>query len=52
MQFRMKKARALTQAALEQRILVFCKIVNCNMFLHVSTLERWERRHMQLSERH
>ena len=52
MKFKMKKACALTQAALEQRILVFCGIVNSDMFLRVSTLERWEKSHTQLSERH
>ena len=39
MKFKMKKAHALTQATSEQRILVFCEIVNSDFFLLVSTLE-------------
>jgi hypothetical protein len=51
MKFKMNKAHAHTQATLEQRILVFCEIMNSDIFLDVSTLERWERSHTQLSER-
>lgn len=50
MKFKMKKGRTLTQAALEQRTLIFCQIVNSDMFLHVSTLEGRERRHKQPAE--
>jgi hypothetical protein len=32
MKFKMKKTHALTQAALEQRIVVFCEIVNFDFF--------------------
>jgi len=32
MKFKMKKAHALTQATSEQRILVFCEIVNSDFF--------------------
>jgi hypothetical protein len=52
MKFRMKIVHAITQAALEQRILIFCEIVKSDMFLHAFTLERWERSHTQLTERH
>jgi hypothetical protein len=34
MKFKMKKTHALTQAALEQGTLVFCEIVNFDIFLH------------------
>jgi len=52
MKFKMKKAHALTHAALEKRILIFREIVNSDMFLFVSALERWEGSHTQLPERH
>jgi len=51
MKFKMKKAHALTQATLEQRILLFCEIMNSDIFLRVSTLELWERSRKQLTER-
>ena len=52
MKFKMKLVHALTQAALEQRVLVFCETVNSDMFWHTSAMESWERSHMQLVERH
>lgn len=52
MTFKIKETHALTQTALEERILVFCEIVNSDNFLHVTTLERWESSHKQLAERH
>jgi hypothetical protein len=51
MKFKMKKAHAHTQTTLEQRILVFCEIMNSDILLRVSTLESWERSHTQLAER-
>jgi len=34
MKFKIKKTHTLTQAALEQGILVFCETVNSDIFLH------------------